>query len=151
MEHSDFLPPPLCSLALRAAVPPHGEGGWISQVPGKSLRTCPGLRPRWVVASGPARGGYPDSLLARRYCLPHSRRRRLPPHPTLSRLNPTPRMTPVYTSDPALPRRPQDSVPACPLRLWPDETFTHRHSSASHDVLPGSGVATPNGASIIQG
>ena len=45
-------------------------------------------------------------------------------------------MTPVYTSDPALPRRPQDSVPACPLRLWPDETFTHRHSSAWHDVLP---------------
>ena len=35
----------------------------------------------------------------------------------LSRLNPAPRMTPVYTSDPALPRRPQDSVPACPLRL----------------------------------
>ena len=23
----------------------------------------------------------------------------------------------------ALPRRPQDSVPACPLRLWPDETL----------------------------
>src|SRR5437764_4112039 len=45
-------------------------------------------------------------------------------------------MAPVYTSNPALPRRPQDSVPACPLRLWPDETFTHRHSSAWHDVLP---------------
>src|ERR1700730_1040680 len=45
-------------------------------------------------------------------------------------------MAPVYTSDPASPRRPQDSVPACPLRLWPDETFTHRHSSAWHDVLP---------------
>ena len=59
----------------------------------------------------------------------------------LSRLNPAPRMTPVYTSDPALPRRPQDSVPACPLRLWPDETFTHRHSSAFHDALPMRGVA----------
>jgi hypothetical protein len=35
----------------------------------------------------------------------------------LSRLNPAPRMAPVYTSDPALPRRPQDSVPVCPLRL----------------------------------
>lgn len=35
----------------------------------------------------------------------------------ISRLNPAPRMTPVYTSDPASPRRPQDSVPACPLRL----------------------------------
>src|SRR5512134_2844192 len=34
----------------------------------------------------------------------------------LSRLNPAPRMAPVYTSDPALPRRPQDSVPARPLR-----------------------------------
>ena len=34
----------------------------------------------------------------------------------ISRLNPAPRMTPVYTSDPALPRRPQDSVPTCPLR-----------------------------------
>jgi hypothetical protein len=34
----------------------------------------------------------------------------------ISRLNPAPHMTPVYTSDPALPRRPQDSVPACPLR-----------------------------------
>jgi hypothetical protein len=54
----------------------------------------------------------------------------------ISRLNPAPRMTPVYTSDPALPRRPQDSVPACPLRLWPGETFTHRHSLALHDVLP---------------
>src|SRR5690349_11016519 len=53
----------------------------------------------------------------------------------LSWLNPAPRMAPVYTSNPALPRRPQDSVPACPLRLWPDETFTHRHSSAFHDVL----------------
>lgn len=58
----------------------------------------------------------------------------------ISRLNPAPHIAPVYTSDPALPRRPQDSVPACPLRLWPDETFTHRHSSASHDVLPGRGV-----------
>ena len=35
----------------------------------------------------------------------------------LSRLNPAPRMTPVYTSDPALPRRPQDSVTTGPLRL----------------------------------
>src|SRR3546814_18503331 len=51
----------------------------------------------------------------------------------ISRLNPAPCMTPVYTSDPALPRRPQDSVPACPLRLWPAETFTHRHSSAWQD------------------
>src|SRR5216683_2539533 len=58
----------------------------------------------------------------------------------ISRLNPAPCMTPVYTSDPALPRRPQDSVPACPLRLWPDGTCTHKHSSAWHDVLPGRGV-----------
>ena len=53
----------------------------------------------------------------------------------ISGLNPAPCMAPVYTSNPALPRRPQDSVPACPLRLWPDETFTHRHSSAWHDEL----------------
>ena len=55
---------------------------------------------------------------------------------TLSRLNPAPHMAPVYTSDTALPRRPQDSVPTCPLWLWSDETFTHKHSSACHDVLP---------------
>ncbi len=35
----------------------------------------------------------------------------------ISRLNPAPHMTPVYTSDPASPRRPQDWVPACLLRL----------------------------------
>jgi hypothetical protein len=35
----------------------------------------------------------------------------------LSRLNTTPYLAPVYASDPALPQRPQDSVPACPLRL----------------------------------
>ena len=81
MEHSDFLPSPPRSLALYGAVSPNGEGGRISQVPGKPLRTCPGLRPRWVVASGPARGGYPGSLLARRYCLPLCGWRRLPPHP----------------------------------------------------------------------
>jgi hypothetical protein len=52
MEHSDFPPPPLRSLALRSAVPHRCEGDGISQVPGKPLRTCPGLRPRWVVASG---------------------------------------------------------------------------------------------------
>jgi hypothetical protein len=57
-------------------------------------------------------------------------------------------MAPVYTSDPALPRRPQDSVPACPLRLWPDETFTHRHSSAWHDVLPGDGVGGRSAATV---
>jgi len=72
----------------------------------------------------------------------------------ISRLNPAPRMTPVYTSDPALPRRQQDSVPACPLRLWPDETLTHRHSSAWHDVLPGRGVAVvdkwPAGATVSE-
>jgi hypothetical protein len=49
---------------------------------------------------------------------------------SLSRLNPEPHMAPVYTSDAASPRRPQDSVPTCPLRLWPDETFTHKHPSA---------------------
>jgi hypothetical protein len=49
---------------------------------------------------------------------------------SLSRLNPAPHMAPVYTSDAASPRRPQDSVPTCPLRLWPDETFTHKHPSA---------------------
>ena len=59
----------------------------------------------------------------------------------LSRLIPAPRITPVYASDPALPQRPQDSVPACLLRLWPDETFTHKHSSALHDALPRRGVA----------
>jgi len=53
----------------------------------------------------------------------------------LSRLNPAPCLAPVYTSDLALPRRPQDSVPTCPLRRWPGGTFTHRHSSAWHDVL----------------
>src|SRR5271165_4758160 len=58
----------------------------------------------------------------------------------ISRLNPAPHMTPVYTSKAALPRPPQDSVPTCPLRLWLDETFTHRHPSASHDVPPGGGV-----------
>jgi hypothetical protein len=61
----------------------------------------------------------------------------------ISRLHPAPHTTPVYTSDPALPRRPPDSVPACPLRLWPDETFTHRHSSAWHDVPPRRGVGEP--------
>src|SRR5689334_22199124 len=50
-------------------------------------------------------------------------------------------MAPVYTSDPALPRRPQDSVPACLLQPWPDGTCTHKQSSAWHDVLPGRGVA----------
>src|ERR1700674_1988059 len=35
----------------------------------------------------------------------------------LSRFNPTPHMAPVYTSDLASPRRPQDSIPVCPLRL----------------------------------
>jgi len=35
----------------------------------------------------------------------------------LSRFNPTPHMASVYTSDLALPRRPQDSIPICPLRL----------------------------------
>ena len=59
----------------------------------------------------------------------------------LSRLYPAPCTTPVYTSDPALPRRPQDSVPACPLRLWLDRTFTDKSSLAWHDVLPLRGVA----------
>jgi hypothetical protein len=58
----------------------------------------------------------------------------------ISRLNPAPHMPPVYTSDPALPRRPQDPVPARPLRLWPDWTFTNKQSSAWHDVLPPRGV-----------
>src|SRR5207248_2920347 len=44
-------------------------------------------------------------------------------------------MAPVYASDLALPRRPQDSVPACPLRLWPGETLTHKSSSASPNAL----------------
>ena len=35
----------------------------------------------------------------------------------LSRLNSAPHMTPVYASDVPLPWRPQDSVPARPLRL----------------------------------
>jgi hypothetical protein len=58
----------------------------------------------------------------------------------LSRLNPAPCITPVYTSDPALPRRPQDSVPDCPLRLCPDETSTRKHLPAWHDVLHEAGV-----------
>ena len=58
--------------------------------------------------------------------------RDLPPFEAHSR---TPH-NPCLASDPALPRRPQDLVPACPLRLWPDGTFTHRHSSAFHDALP---------------
>src|SRR5689334_8178030 len=44
-------------------------------------------------------------------------------------------MAPVYASDPALPQRPQDSVPACPLRLWPGKTLTHESSSASPNAL----------------
>ena len=44
----------------------------------------------------------------------------------ISRLNPAPHTTPVYTSDPALPRR-RPTRSGLPLRLWPDETFTHRH------------------------
>jgi hypothetical protein len=35
----------------------------------------------------------------------------------ISGLTTTPYLAPVYASDPALPRRPQDSVPAGPLRL----------------------------------
>jgi hypothetical protein len=35
----------------------------------------------------------------------------------ISGLTTAPYLAPVYASDPALPRRPQDSVPACPLRL----------------------------------
>src|SRR5512147_1186137 len=53
----------------------------------------------------------------------------------ISGLTTAPCMAPVYASDPALPRRPQDSVPACPLRLWPDETFTHKSSAASPNAL----------------
>lgn len=34
-----------------------------------------------------------------------------------------PHMTPVYTSDASLPKRPQDSVSACLLGLRPDRTF----------------------------
>src|ERR1700757_3711490 len=44
-------------------------------------------------------------------------------------------MAPVYASDLALPRRPQDSVPACLLRLWPGKTFTHKSSSAFPNAL----------------
>ena len=57
----------------------------------------------------------------------------------LTWLNPAPCMAPVYTSDPALPRRPQDSVPTCPLRLWPDETFTHKSSAAFPNALRQAG------------
>jgi hypothetical protein len=35
----------------------------------------------------------------------------------ISGLTTVPYLAPVYASDPASPRRPQDSVPACPLRL----------------------------------
>ena len=65
----------------------------------------PGLRPRWVVASGPARGGYPGSLLARRCCLPQCGQRRLPQRSTLSGLNPTARTLTVYASPRRLPGR----------------------------------------------
>src|ERR1700683_4559002 len=50
---------------------------------------------------------------------------------TLSGLISTTHTTPVYASDPALPRRPQDSVPTCPLRLWSDKTSTCKSSSVS--------------------
>jgi len=53
----------------------------------------------------------------------------------ISGLTTVPCMAPVYASDPALPRRPQDSVPACPLQLWPDETFTHKSSTAFPNAL----------------
>jgi len=42
-----------------------------------------------------------------------------------------PHTTPVYASDLPLPERPQDSVPVCPLRLWPDGTSTRKLSSVS--------------------
>jgi hypothetical protein len=48
----------------------------------------------------------------------------------------TPRTTAVYASDPALPRRPQDSVPACPLRRWPDGTLIRMSLSAFPGALP---------------
>ena len=41
-------------------------------------------------------------------------RHRPPPHSRFRGLPPAPRSTPVYASNPALPRRPQDSVPALP-------------------------------------
>src|ERR1700758_538302 len=44
-------------------------------------------------------------------------------------------MAPASASDLALPRRPQDSVPACLLRLWPGKTFTHKSSSAFPNAL----------------
>src|SRR5689334_25283998 len=57
----------------------------------------------------------------------------------ISGLLTAPCIAPVYASDPALPRRPQDSVPACPLRLWPDETFTHKSSAAFPNALRQAG------------
>jgi hypothetical protein len=48
----------------------------------------------------------------------------------ISWLNPTPHTIPVYASDPALPRRPQDSVLMCPLRLSSGRTFTYKFPPA---------------------
>src|SRR5690349_14804575 len=49
----------------------------------------------------------------------------------ISGVNLTPRPTAVYASDPALPRRPQDSLPPLPARLWTDQTCTCKLISAS--------------------
>ena len=48
----------------------------------------------------------------------------------ISRLNPAPHTTPVYTSDPASPRRPQDSVPGLPATALASSDF-HRKALIS--------------------
>jgi hypothetical protein len=55
----------------------------------------------------------------------------------ISWLNHTPRMTADYASNNALPRGPQDSLPACQLRLWLDGTFTCKMSLAFPSALTG--------------
>ena len=85
-----------------------GSPRFLGSPCGRALVSDPG----GIVASGPASGGYPGSLLAQRYCLPHSRRRRLPQRSTLSGLIPTARTLAVYASRRRLPDAMQDSLPA---------------------------------------
>jgi hypothetical protein len=75
--------------------------------------------------------------LRRRTCCLQPRERPRPPRPSPYRGSlPAPHTTPVYASDPASPRRPQDSVPACLLRRWPGGTSTRRSSSVLPSALP---------------
>jgi len=74
----------------------------------------------------------------------------------ISGVNSTPRPTAVYASDPALPRRPQDSLPSCLLgfgrtRLSLASSFqlSYRtpHPALGQDFTPSLSRATPSAAS----